>query len=640
MCGILGIKHYGNGKLPNLQIFNEALETMKHRGPDGRSIATISENIMLGHVRLSIIDISAASTQPMHYNNDYWLTFNGEIYNYLEIKQTLQDEGVEFFSDGDAEVLLQSYVKWGPDCVEKLNGMWSFAIYDRRRDILFCSRDRFGEKPFYFSQCNGNFIFSSEIKAILKLEPNLAEPYLRPIANFCRSSVGAQHARTWFKNIFRLQPGHNLILQGDKVNISRYWSYPSGKTKSHSFEDAIDKYRALFEDSVRLRMRSDVPIGVTLSSGLDSSSIACVMQKNDPSVYYSFTARPIGEQPLMREQHIYTESDGIIDETIGALQLAESLGFRPKVIDIDYQNFLDDLSEIIWHLESGNSSPAVVPCFHIFRAAKSHVSVVLEGQGADELLGGYLANGILFHICDLAREGKFVEAFLNLIEFQRTYKISFGIIMFVRLMSNKLPFLAKLYQIKSGLGRLYGPLLRDQRFERDYPEYTPKNKNDRLTNSLQEQHSGGLVNLLHYGDAVSMASGIETRQPFLDHRLVEFVWQLPGSFKIRLGKSKALHREAMRNLVPGRIIDDPVKFGFSCPVSEQFRKLGGPKNPVDVLLSEKSLSRGLFVRKELEKVIRDHQTGKRDHGTLLFRLLCTELWFRIFIDPYRPAAVT
>jgi asparagine synthase (glutamine-hydrolysing) len=633
MCGIFGIVNLDKGGSFDTRRVQRALEVMKHRGPDAQVWKQVDGYVLFGHTRLSIIDLTEASNQPILVDYRYWLVFNGEIFNYLELRSELVDAGVHFHTSGDAEVLLQSYIRWGEACVHRFNGMWSFAIYDKSERTLFCSRDRYGEKPFNYALLDGKFYFSSEIKAILAYAPELSEPDYNIISNFCRTSVGAQHPETWFKKVRRLQPGHNLLISGGKVNISRYWHYPLNKFNNLSFEDARQEYARLFLDAVRIRMRSDVPLGVTLSSGLDSSSITYAMQRIDFAPHHCFTSRFSPIEGLVQDHSIYAEAGCTIDESVSARRVTQQLQLQSHVVETDYSDFVNQLSNIVWHLESGNSSPAVFPLMQLLKKARANVTVLLDGQGADELLGGYVANIIWQNFVDLISSTRYREAIASVAEYSKTYTLRYSILMALRSASNRLPWISTLHQQLTGTSEVFGPALSSYDRMCDYPQLTDERDTGWVTEALRRQHSGGLVNLLHYGDAISMANSIESRMPFLDHRLVEFVWGLPSDFKIKLGVGKYIHREAMRGLVPNWIIDNRTKLGFNSPIASQFRKnFTGTEGPVDVLLSARCLERGLFDKSGLKNLIDLHRQGKRDHSTLLFRLLSTELWFRRFQD--------
>lgn len=641
MCGIFGIVNLAGTQPFDRASFDAALDTIVHRGPDGRHVEMPDERVILGHRRLAIIDLTDDSRQPMQRSGRYWLTYNGEIFNYVELRQTLEAAGVRFATSGDVEVLLAAYEHWGASCVTRFNGMWAFAIWDAERGTLFASRDRFGEKPFSYAVHDGQFLFASEIKAIVTYQPALIEPDYNVISNFCRTSVGAQHAETWFRRVRRLPPGCNLFVEDGAVRIERYWSYPERPEVGLSFDAAREQYRALFDDAVRLRMRADVPLGLTLSAGLDSNSIAYVMRGHDAGSHYAFTASFKPDERPQRDASIYADARETTDEADSARVVAEELGYTSVVVQTDYGNFVEELQKIIWHLDSGNSAPAVVPLMQLMREIRKRLKVVMEGQGADELLAGYVSALVWSHAIDHLRSGGVRDALATLRNFGEDYKLSHALLMMARGASNRLPILARIHQWWQGIDRAFGPKLRNFQHMPDYPPVAETGEASGVRRVLRRQHAGGLVNLLHYGDAISMANSVESRMPFLDYRLVEFVSPLPADFLIKLGLGKHIHREAMRGIVPGWIIDNPIKYGFCTPVNEQFRKPAGtPGDPVAVLLSERCLARGLFDEAGLRHLIAQHRAGKADHGPLLFRMLSVELWFRAFVDPREGGSAT
>lgn len=633
MCGIFGVFDMHRAGGLNEPLFRQALATLAHRGPNAQTVTRIGNDALFGHTRLAIIDLTEDSSQPMALSDKYYLIFNGEIFNYVELRHELAAEGVTFRSTGDAEVLLQSYLRWGPLCVERFNGMWSFAIFDATEGTLFCSRDRFGQKPFNYAVVNGIFCFASEIKALLTYAPALKTPDYVTISNYCRHSVGAQHPETWFADVRRLQPGHNLTVRGGRIHIERYWRYPADCSLSIDDEEARREYGRLFRSAVNVRMRTDVPLGVALSSGLDSSSIAYTMQEIDPRPHHCFTSRFAPNERLIEDEAIYAHGGEAIDESVSARRIAVELGLHAHAVTTDYTDLPVKLSRILWHLESGNSSPAVLPLMQLLETARSYVTVILDGQGADELLGGYVSHLILHECFELLRQGRPVEALTSLREFRKTYALRHSVLMAARLASNRIPSLASLYARTSGTEFALGPLLRWRPRMTDYPSLDDPTSTELVGEVLRQQHSGGLVNLLHYGDAISMANSMEARMPFLDHHLVEFVWRLPSRLKIRAGVGKHIHRAAMRGTVPDWIRTNTKKYGFSTPISAQFRKEPSSEgDPTQILLSARCLHRGLFDRRGLTRIVDLHRSGRKDFGPLLFRFLSTELWFRRFID--------
>ncbi|HMT13198.1 MAG TPA: asparagine synthase (glutamine-hydrolyzing) [Aestuariivirga sp.] len=641
MCGILGIVCADRTTLPcSDSEFEHALDLMAHRGPDARRVQRFGNTALLGHVRLSIIDPAPESHQPFGFANRYWVVFNGEIFNFVELRAELQALGAAFRTHSDTEVLIQAYAHWGANCVKRFNGMWAFAIYDNENRSLFCSRDRFGEKPFNYCFEQGRFAFASEIKSLLPLFPHLASPNLTAIANYCRASVGAQHPNTWFKGVMRLQPGHNLFVENGKLRHERYWHYPESTDNRLSFADAVAEYRHRFSQAVALRLRSDVPFGLTLSSGVDSMSIAHEMHERTHKALNCYTARFDRNEYLPAELSVFAQQ-AFIDEAATVKTVADRIGLKANFIDVNYDSFVSSLAEAIHHLESGNSSPAVLPMLQVMRRARRDVTVVLEGQGADELMGGYIVASFMALVVEQLAAGRFREARRSIAEFKSKYALKPAVMLALHQKSDRLPFVSRLYRTRTGANQVLGPLLDQQANLNDYPDLGREGISGPLATLLRQQHSGGLVNLLHYGDAISMAASVETRNPFLDHELVEFVWRLPSHYKIAGSEGKVIHRQAMRGVLPNTILDQ-VKIGYATPISRRFLADAGgaAESPIDVLMSDQCLARGLFERKPLERLIAAHQQGRHDHGYFLFRLLSTELWFRRFIDQRRPQGMS
>ena len=300
MCGIVGVYLNDKNAFVDKTSLEKAIKAINHRGPDANGIDIISNQLAFGHVRLSIIDLSAESNQPFKYKH-LTITFNGEIFNYLELKKELVAKGFTFRTASDTEVVLAAYLAWGQECVKKFNGMWAFAIYDAKADVLFCSRDRFGIKPFCYYKSNDTFIFSSEIKAILAYDNKLKKVNYNSISRYCRETVGAQAEETWFENILRLKPAHNIIVENGTMRTDRYWDYPVQENKDTNTKKVQDAYLKLLKSAVELRFRSDVPVGLTLSGGLDSSAIAYLATEIQESSLNAYTAS-FPDQPFNEYQ--------------------------------------------------------------------------------------------------------------------------------------------------------------------------------------------------------------------------------------------------------------------------------------------------------------------------------------------------
>ncbi|WP_282079811.1 asparagine synthase (glutamine-hydrolyzing) [Aquimarina algiphila] len=620
MCGIFGVHNLD--KKTNYELFKKSLSYIKHRGPDFDQATQINEYAILGHTRLSIIDLSESNHQPFSIDERYTLTFNGEIFNYLEIKRELEDKGFVFRTSGDTEVVLQSYICWGEDCVNKFNGMWAFAIYDALENKLFCSRDRFGIKPFSYFSSKDELIFSSEIKPILNYKPSLRNPNLNVIANYCYKGLGAQSEQTWFQGILRLLPAHNLVWEKGKLNIYKYWSYPKETNKTLSYDDAKIEFEKIFKDSVNLRMRSDVKVGSTLTSGLDSSSIVGVINKMGYKGIDTFTAYSKSDEFTENDKSVYKE--GIdLDESKVVKKLNKDFKTTPNLIDVSFSNYVEKLSDVIYFLESGHSSPATVAIHQVYKKAKTKIKVLMEGQGADELLAGYVIDVVPYHIIALVKKGRILKAFKEFNVFKNIYSVKYLFLLFLRSFDNKrLNFIKNLTQ---GID-----IFNSTQFSFSYlKENTSEISkiDDKVNQVLCGQHTGGLVNLLHYGDALSMSQGIESRLPFMDYRLVEFAFKLPYDFKFNGMKGKLIQREALDDYIPDYISQSLIKIGFATPINNI---INTSKEIEDILVKYNYNS--FFNNDNIAKMLRLNQSGEKNFSSMLFKILSAKIWFKIFID--------
>jgi asparagine synthase (glutamine-hydrolysing) len=620
MCGILGVFNL-NSKVDAAR-FDESLELLKHRGPDFRMAKKVDDFVTLGHARLSIIDLSSSNNQPFSVDDRYSLTYNGEVYNYLEIKEELKAKGVVFTTSGDTEVVLQSYKVWGEDCVKRFNGMWAFAIYDKELKRLFCSRDRFGVKPFSYFFSEDEFIFSSEIKPIIKYRPEIKEPNYNVIANFVYKSTGAQISETWFKNVWRLQPAHNLIYQNGKLTMYRYWEYQEKTNTDLSFEEAKLEFEKIFVDAVNIRMRSDVKVGSTLSSGLDSSSIVGVLTKSHPETIETFTAFS-SDSSFTRKDKGDLKQDVDLNESNVVRSLAKEFNVNVNLIEVSFENYVQQLSETIYFLESGHSSPATVCIHQVYKEARKKIKVLLEGQGADELLGGYIVEGFSLYIKENLKRGKFKKSFREFNVFRKSYSLKSLGMLFLRSLDNPI--------LNSAKNVLFGiDVFNKGVFKFTYLKDTPQKKmnfDQKFNKYLYNKHTSGLVNLLHYGDALSMAESIECRLPFMDYRLVEFAFSLPYDFKVNEMQGKYIQRKALEKYIPEYISKSLIKIGFATPLD---RLITESKEVEKLLLNDNCGD--LFNNKNIEKLLNNHRNGKENHSTLLFRILSAKIWYKIFFS--------
>jgi asparagine synthase (glutamine-hydrolysing) len=611
MCGIAGIYHQAaNGAVDRERIVS-MISTMPHRGPDARG-ATVYPGVGLGHVRLSILDLTAEANQPFESDDGRLsITYNGEIFNFVELRSELEALGHRFRTHCDTEVLIHAYQEWGADSVQRLNGMWAFAIYDHERDELFCSRDRFGIKPFTYAFSKGRFVFSSEAKALLDLDRDLARPDYSTLRTILRSPTGYRMENTCFEEIKRLPPAHNLIVRRDGHTIERYWDYPTHTDDAIEFADASEQLRELLEDSVRIRMRSDVPVGSTLSSGVDSSAVVTMVRSIYNGHHDTFTASYPGED---------------FDESKRAEELSRSLHMTPHAVPAIPDDFLGDLSRCVSHLEGPIRSPAVLPLFRIHELARTRVTVVLEGQGADELLAGYPEPCLMPAIRDRLRRGRYADAIREINWQRKTIGLRTVVLFGGRAL---VPGALEAYAHFRGDGPVFAGPLREATPNPPGRDAPPMN--DVLNEVLRNQHERGLVNLLHYGDAISMAHSLESRLPFMDYRLVEFAFRLPGHMKFRNGYGKSVLRSAVDGLVPPDILWKRSKLAFRTPVKRWFREQA-EQTVYPVLKSEACRKRGIFDPIALDRAIERHRSGKVDLSHIIYRWLMTELWFQRFID--------
>jgi len=542
MCGIFGIQ-------PPIEERKAwaCVDRLEHRGPDARGLWS-DDQVQLGHRRLSILDIGPSGKQPLHdLNNRYVIVFNGEIYNFIELRDQLVAKGYRFRTQTDTEVILAAYDAWGPECLLRFNGMWAFAIWDRKESSLFLSRDRFGQKPLFYSFIGDAFVFASEMKAITPLLPELRVATDFP--RLLRNIMGYEGTGDCLvKGIHRFPAGHYATLQGDHLKFQRYWNTLEHLTSvPQTYEEQVGRFRELFIDACKLRMRSDVPIGTALSGGLDSSATICAM---------SHIAKSELKDRMSQDwQHAFVASfpGSPFDEVKYARMVADHIQVNPVEQAIDPLDNWDQLDQILYRFEEIYiTSP--VPMVSLYRRVReAGVRVTIDGHGADELFSGY------GHLLDAIPDTRYRYTQLkDLIETYNQTRSGFSQL-------PKPPSLVKsvaLYHMK----RLYRRYVRGQLGSRDrnHPAYS---KMDHLTQSLYELfHESILPTLLRNFDRYSMASGVEIRMPFMDHRLVTYVNSLPFHAKYGEGYTKKLVRDAVADLMPHDIAYRKAKIGFNTPI--------------------------------------------------------------------------
>lgn len=595
---------------------DEALNVIAHRGPDDEGIWA-DANAWLGHRRLSIIDLTSAGHQPMiDEPSGLVITYNGEIYNYVELRAELEAAGHCFRTQSDTEVLLVSYLEWGDGCLNHLNGMWSFVIWDSHSQLAFFARDRLGVKPLYFALADGGLSIASEPKALLALHPELRRVDEAALYAFLAEGTLYTGDRSFYAGIRVLDPGHCGTYDPARASmvISRYWTPPVEAKRPLDYRYAVRRFGDLLTDAVRLRMRSDVPVGFTLSGGLDSSAI---MQSA-----VTATAKTAGRLRAFTSVYPGLPAEEVTNEGRWAGLVAS----KYDRVDVEHvsayvSNWMSVLERIVWHMDGPGYSPAVFPLWKIMeRARASGIPVLFEGQGADELLGGYTQYATLALWDSLFRHPPttFVRDFGS---YARTFSVGMLLLWLTR---QQMSSAVRPYRQRVGaLSTLDPDFVR--RFARPSREPAPRrNLNKCLEADLTRDILPGL---LQYGDAISMAHSVETRLPFLDYRLVEFASSLPGEFKVGGGETKRILRDHLRLVDLSSIANRRRKLGYPTPVNLWLREDGGAAIK-DILLSPSAEIRAYCNPGRMERLIDYHVSGHEGAGNHLYRLLTTELWLR------------
>ncbi len=614
MCGIAGFYHIGINNQEALVLLQNMLNTTAHRGPDFTGTGAFSP-AFLGHNRLSIIDLSKEANQPMSAGHLH-LTFNGEIYNYLELKKDLVALGYTFKTNSDTEVILQAYAAWGSDCVKKFMGMWAFVIWDETTKTLFCSRDRFGIKPFYYTRpAEGQFYFASEYKPLKKT------PGFQNNLNLAQVSRGLQLGwicladETYFTAIKSLPAAHNLILKNDKVTIEKYWELDFNQHASGNIKEKTTHFKELFSNSIQLHLRSDVPVAASLSGGIDSSSIVSYTLSSNPSlnlqtfsIYYD-GENDVDERPFIEEVVLKYRKQ------------IDARYFKPSDKDVQ-----EHFHRALYHCDVPAAGSSFLSQYFVMKLiAENNIKVVLSGQGADDYLGGYM-HSFYRHFADLLQKGKFIGLFREFSALRKDQQYSSG---------KSLDVLIK--SVLSGLKR------ESSLYNFEYKHYFPfvmADETHSIKNSLHLENKGNnklnaflyqlcfnssLPTLLHYEDRNSMAYSIESRVPFLDHRLVEYAFSLNNSDKIKGASTKFILKEAMKPYLPEKIYHRKDKRGFVTPGEVKWLR-GSLKH-----LLEDSFSHIDFLdQQKVKKVMDGFKRGDNKNANLVWRIAVLNYWVKHF----------
>ncbi len=560
MCGIAGIVSFKNA-VDNIRL-KKMTDIIVHRGPDGEGHWINAEGkVGLGHRRLSIIDLSDNAKQPMHYaEGRYTITFNGEIYNYIEIKNELVTKGYRFRSESDTEVLMALYDLKKQRCLDDLDGMFAFAIWDEKEQTLFCARDRFGEKPFYYYKNENEFVFGSELKQFFAtgISKTLNEQVAYHYINSGIEGNPYKPEETFYKDIFQLMPASYLTLIKGSIQIKKYWDLDTKQISRLSFTDSVEKFTELFNTSLKRRMRSDVPVGSCLSGGLDSSSIVLSIDKikAEGQIQKTFSAR---FKDFEKDEGKYM-----------AMVVNKSRNIQNFDVWLTESDFLSDFNAISKHQDEPYGGTSVVAQYNVMKLAKKNeITVLIDGQGADEYLAGYVP----FFVTYLNQlYGPSPQKYSIEKEKMREYhglqhQLSFNGKMqlkypglFSTLSKTKRVFSSS-SQKETGVNYMHAEITQQVKIN------SPKGKdNNNLRKSVYETINGiAFNNLLRYADRNAMAHSVEVRLPFLSHELVEFANGLPDEYKIHEGWSKYILRKSMEPILPNEIAWRKDKIGFAAP---------------------------------------------------------------------------
>jgi len=619
MCGIFGIKFTDSQRFADPELVKRSTDLMRHRGPDDSGYF-VEGSLGLGHRRLSIIDLSPLGHQPMfNKNGSVALVYNGEIYNYLEIFNELRKRGHVFKSRSDTEVIIHAYEEWGFDCVHKFNGMFAFGLWDSQKHLLWLVRDRLGVKPLYYFWNGEIFIFASEIKPILKTSYVKAEINENTLDSFF--SVGyVPGPETMFKGINKLLPGHHICLKNRNLSQKMYWDFADIPQTKLSETQCNEYLTELLNDSVRLRLRSDVPLGIFLSGGLDSSAVVSIVNDLASTQINTFT---VGYD------------DDVMSEEPFAKLVADKFSTQHYIFKLDSGNFLKSIEDLIAFAEEPVVEPAAIALYRLSQLAKHHATVLLSGEGSDELFGGYYLYEIMNKIekiqnlvpNSLLKLLLPLKAFLSKNKYIKYFDwLHQPLAVRYQGTSSYLTNTLKLSTYANDFMATKGDYL-DSTFSKYFANVA--NHDDNLFKMQYVDSKTWLVDdLLLKADKMTMAASIELRVPFLDYRLVEFAASLSKKQKIYNGNGKVILKEIMKNKLPNEIVLRK-KLGFHVPINNWF------SNEIfddirNLILCSSVISK-CINKKQLMAKLANHETGCEDNSKLIMSMLVLSEWEKQFV---------
>ncbi|QJD85260.1 asparagine synthase (glutamine-hydrolyzing) [Cohnella herbarum] len=620
MCGIVGIYDITGNPINEINLI-KMRDVLTHRGPNDTGIYT-DHNFGLGFRRLSIIDIENGHQPMTTVDGRYTIAFNGEIYNHVELRHRLIAEGHTFITKSDTEVLLQLFVQKGFACLQDLNGMFSFAVWDSKSKELFFARDRIGIKPFYYYFDRSRFVFASEIKAIIADDSIPREPNYEGISDYLHFMY-IPDEKTFFQGIKKLLPGHFGTLNLNKgLTISEYWDVDYS-INNKSEKEYIVELQNLLTDSIKLQLRSDVQIGCHLSGGLDSSTVSCLSSNQIAAPLMTFTGK-------------FSESK-YFDETKYAKIVSKHANTNYIEASPEEGYYRTVLPKLIWHMDEPCAGPGMISQFLVSEKASKHVRVVLGGQGGDELFGGYNR----YYVSSELKGQKLTPKIISKFRILRNNINQHGIKRTIQKLRKTMESQASAHLTFNDIWTkmntridLSHPVV-SNKFKERIVTYDSKqtflkylNKRQDLSNfnkMLYHDLKSYLPALLHVEDRTSMAVSLESRVPLLDHRIVEFAATIPLDIKVKHYEPKYILKKAVKGIIPKKIISRKDKKGFPTPI--EFWMRNDKKRLENILLDERSTKRELFNPKELKNLL-----NSGDQPLFIWMLLNVELWFRIFID--------
>ena len=631
MCGIAGRFNYDPLRPVARDVLEAMTDAVAHRGPDAAGYH-LAPGIGLGHRRLSIIDLSTGDQPLTNEDGTIWTVFNGEIYNFAEVRAELAAHGHRFRTGSDTEVIVHGYEQWGERCVERFRGMFAFAVWDAPARRLILARDRLGVKPLYYAEIPGRgVVFGSELKSLLE-DPDVPREWRPESIDAYLTLLYIPAPDTIYKGVHKLAPGHVLVAEKGSVRSSRYWDLQfTGDGEARREEEYLEQLDALLSESVALRQIADVPLGAFLSGGIDSSAVCAYM--------VATSSRPPVTISVGFDHARY-------DELAHAKRVAGHLGceFHPRTVTPDIVSLLPKLA---WHFDEPFADSSAVPTYYVSQAARELVTVALSGDGGDELWAGYSRHRVEHWEQHARRALGPVRAIAGALG--RALPLS---VKGARALRHLGADPDQAYALKHAYG-MFEPDAKARLYTTDFAAsvrgadpfasfrdaYRRCRSLDPVDRGLYtDVHTYLVDDILTKVDRMSMAVSLEAREPLLDHRLLEFAATVPVSLKIKNGRGKYLLRKALEKKIPREILDRG-KQGFEAPIGEWLR---GPLAPMaDALLGDGRLrERGVFDDREVARLWREHRDGRVDHRHRLWQLMMLELWFRQFIDQAPAARAT